>query len=1287
MALTKTQVSSLYTALMGRASEGNGNTWWQTNYDDVTVAADAMLNSDAVKAYFGTAIDSDSDFVKHIYLNTLNKTTDGSGGTTADPDGINYWIGRLDGSTGTQVTRAKMIDTLVTTIENIQTTAPTAASQQWTNRVEVSNYTADTLATAPTDYKTSLVFENSGTTGLVVTDDATTVTSAKSSVDAEVPKTFTLTTGTDTFTGGAGDDTFNASLLTLNDGDVLDGGAGTDTLTAEINANVGQTANYDNIEVMNITSFGAHSFNMKAMSGITNFNSVNSTGKITINEAQDATMAIGFEGSSTNSIDLNHATGKLSGSADNLTVSLNTAKGVAIEVDAGFESASFAVTGTSDVDTFTSNGIKTITMTGSGDVDFANTTLDGISTFSATAYTGAMTTGTVSATTGYVGDDIVGSTDGASVLLGSGNDNIGFTSAEDAAGESNTVKLGAGNDKLLLNAAGSQATYVFGEAGDDSVSVDTSALTANDLIDLGAGTDTLRMNVGGANTLVLRGVENVDLTSTATGAITVNSADSALNVTANVNNSAVNLIDLTAGSTVKVQTETGAATTTAAAVSVDFKTAEATSTIDIESGMAGGALTLDMITNATVNLGAASDLGANDIVATSTLTDLTINATGAFDAQHITGNTVKNITVAGTDAVNIEDMTSTKLATVSVTGAKAVSVDDIKTSDNLSSVTLASTASTVDVSGAIGKTNGTTNLATVSITAAKAITETGGDILAKKIGTVTVKSSADAATVGDIGDANTTDIGDVTLTAAKAATTGTIGNAATTNVGNIAVTGGTTATVGAIKGKTVGNISVTGTEGAVSVDDVEIANTSAGVLGNVSVTATKGDMAIDKITSDKTMGTVTLTSTAGKIAMETGELIEAKDSTGLTVNMTAKTTIADADNSSLIVKNTGGNITASLAGAADATVDYTTATSGIVNLTASNTGGLDTTITNASTAGGGETSTITLGNAKTGTVNDVEIAGVVDTLNITGGTGNEQITFTTTANIDKGTIALGSGTADVLSFNNIENAALSANTEGVVINLSSSTITFDAGTAYESSIASGKVAEYDDAVDTDTNVKTTDLDLTISGVESVVGTKNADYIAANAAGSTIAGGKGADTIVLGAGEDDVAYSALLQGGTSQLTGGTAIAAGGDTISTFVTTKDDFVFNAASLAAGASASVAAVEAQNGWDLDENGIAIASFKLDFTAGTTTATAVSTAIGTINADAAQTGYIAIESNSTAGTWNIFEVTTSAGRAGAALTLNGSSDGIAHLAEVTVVGTTGAADDLVVGDFTFIA
>ena len=78
-----------------------------------------------------------------------------------------------------------------------------------------------------------------------VTATAAGVTAGSGGSTTDGARTFTLTTGLDngtSFTGGTGNDTYNAALSggsqTLNSLDQLTGGAGTDTLNVELNTSV-----------------------------------------------------------------------------------------------------------------------------------------------------------------------------------------------------------------------------------------------------------------------------------------------------------------------------------------------------------------------------------------------------------------------------------------------------------------------------------------------------------------------------------------------------------------------------------------------------------------------------------------------------------------------------------------------------------------------------------------------------------------------------------------------------------------------------------------------------------------------------------------------------------------------------------------------------------------------------------------------------------------------------------------------------------------------------------------
>ncbi|MDY6929979.1 MAG: cadherin-like domain-containing protein, partial [Pseudomonadota bacterium] len=171
MALSQTQISQLYVAIFNRASEGEGNSYWQA-FDSAPEVATAMLATPDAQQYFGSSIDTNQAFIETIYLNTLNKTP------ADDQAGIDYWVGQLDSG----ASRGQVVSDLVAAVESYADSTDPATARaynQFTNRVEVSNYTADNLQEAPDDYATSLNFG----AGLIVTDDDATVASAQTKVD------------------------------------------------------------------------------------------------------------------------------------------------------------------------------------------------------------------------------------------------------------------------------------------------------------------------------------------------------------------------------------------------------------------------------------------------------------------------------------------------------------------------------------------------------------------------------------------------------------------------------------------------------------------------------------------------------------------------------------------------------------------------------------------------------------------------------------------------------------------------------------------------------------------------------------------------------------------------------------------------------------------------------------------------------------------------------------------------------------------------------------------------
>lgn len=167
--LTQTQISQLYVSAFGRASEGEGNTYWRTNQDDQVLVAQTMLATDAAKTYFGETLNDDKLFIEFIYKNTLGKTYE------QDPDGINYWLEELSKGKSKGQVVSSIIDSVMDTKY-----MGVPAQVQFKNRVTVSNYTANKIGTIPDDTDLSVF------AGFIsdVTEEDSTLTAAIAAVDA-----------------------------------------------------------------------------------------------------------------------------------------------------------------------------------------------------------------------------------------------------------------------------------------------------------------------------------------------------------------------------------------------------------------------------------------------------------------------------------------------------------------------------------------------------------------------------------------------------------------------------------------------------------------------------------------------------------------------------------------------------------------------------------------------------------------------------------------------------------------------------------------------------------------------------------------------------------------------------------------------------------------------------------------------------------------------------------------------------------------------------------------------
>lgn len=252
MAITKTQVSQLYVSIFGRASEGEGNTFWQTS-ETTTTAADGMFAQQVVLDYFNvtdfTSEENVRTVVETIYLNALGKVP------ADDVDGINFWVNSVivDGDS-----IGKMAADLTFAATTLANAGP--AQDTFNNKVSVSNSSADSIETF-TDFDQFQGYIAGVDDTQESVDAAESVISADADSIVVVPpvgeegQALRLTTDADDLVGTAGDDTFTAHIFdnqnTAQSGDMVDGGAGTDSLFADIGTSQNFAITLDTTSVEN----------------------------------------------------------------------------------------------------------------------------------------------------------------------------------------------------------------------------------------------------------------------------------------------------------------------------------------------------------------------------------------------------------------------------------------------------------------------------------------------------------------------------------------------------------------------------------------------------------------------------------------------------------------------------------------------------------------------------------------------------------------------------------------------------------------------------------------------------------------------------------------------------------------------------------------------------------------------------------------------------------------------------------------------------------------------------
>ena len=624
MALTQTEVSQLYVSIFGRASEGEGNTYWQTDQADMVSTANVMLDTEAAQEYFGDTLNDNEAFIEHIYENTLGKTI------TDDPDGIAYWVAELEGGK----TKGEVVVALITAAQS--TANAGAAQDQFNNKVAVSNYAADNLS-AFTDTDTFAAFIDG------VTDDPATVTAAQVEINEAIPpspgETFKLTNSIDYMTGTDNDDLFDALVnefgtATFNSADNIDGGSGNDTLVAELNGGT-TSATITSVESVQLITRAVSVYDMINTTGATAVEIRNGNNTLTLNNINSAGQGITIRDQASN-VNLQYTNAALAGT-NNVAIDLNGAQSDATG------GADLALSQQAGADT---SGIETVTLNSIGaNQNFLDSMTAvngaGVSTVSTLVATGGQSLNITTALAASVANV------DASALEG------GLTATLTNAASAMDIKGGTGNDAITVNANAGVVTADMGTGDDTLAFTGAATFLTTDVVDGGEGTDTLSVRAVNAEavTATLANVSNFENLSLNT----IGSAGASTNATYFGDIAQVNLTQGTAGA---YTVTAGAGTRTVTVGDTDAL-----------ADRLFGALTIADTGTETSDVLTLSNVEAN---ASDTFNGQNININGFETATINTGSTATAGQTIATLALNGDSTTGTN--SVSFTGANGLTI-------------------------------------------------------------------------------------------------------------------------------------------------------------------------------------------------------------------------------------------------------------------------------------------------------------------------------------------------------------------------------------------------------------------------------------------------------------------------------------------------------------------------------------------------------------------------------------------------------------------------------------
>ena len=409
-----------------------------------------------------------------------------------------------------------------------------------------------------------------------------------------------LTFGADTFTGGAGNDSFTAGVVnngagtlvnSLEDADIINGSGGDDTLNVVLNAATITTPSITDVEIINIRNIDNDAtVDFTDTSGTEQiWNNASSSSRTLTYDAAPIAATFGIRStSSTTDID---TFDDVTGTDDNLALAVSGAGkdtgDAVVDSTSGastIETMSVAATGENFVDVSAFTAITGLTVTGTGTLT-AVVDVTALETVDASGNSGGLTVDLSAAaadltvTGGSGDDDITAGTADDTIEAGAGDDRIAFLTG--TLNSNDTVTGGDGEDTLAL------------DDGDDAAGLDATEQTEFEVLELGTAAAAVTFDnadfeftkivlagdvtAGGDLTIDNLGDGTVEVTADqTTNGVVVSSSGTSDTLAILINADAavaINSLDVTDVETVNVSTTADTDDTTFTAIETDGVTA------------------------------------------------------------------------------------------------------------------------------------------------------------------------------------------------------------------------------------------------------------------------------------------------------------------------------------------------------------------------------------------------------------------------------------------------------------------------------------------------------------------------------------------------------------------------------------------------------------------------------------------------------------------------------------------------------------------------------------------